>query len=48
MYAFRLWQDGTQRTATKTFRFSIIYLFGLFGALAADHALSPLIMAQGG
>jgi len=48
LHAFRLWQDGTQRSATKTFRFSIIYLFGLFGALAVDHMLAPLIMAQGG
>ncbi|MEM9629311.1 MAG: heme o synthase [Pseudomonadota bacterium] len=43
LHALRLWRDGTQRSATKTFRFSIIYLFGLFGALAADRLLSTLI-----
>ena len=40
LHALRLWQDGTQRSATKTFRFSILYLFGLFGALAADRLLT--------
>jgi len=45
IHAFRLWLDGTQRSATKTFRFSIVYLFGLFGALAVDHLLSPSIAA---
>ncbi|MGI9451835.1 MAG: UbiA family prenyltransferase, partial [Geminicoccaceae bacterium] len=35
-HAARLWQDGTQRSATKTFRFSIFYLFGIFGGLVAD------------
>lgn len=47
-HAVRLWMDGTQRSATRTFRFSIVYLFGLFGALAADHALAPLVRAQWG
>ncbi len=42
-HALRLWQDGTQRSATKTFRFSIAYLFGLFGALAADRFLSSVV-----
>lgn len=41
-HAFRLWLDATQRSATKTFRFSIAYLFGLFGALAVDHLLSAV------
>ena len=43
--AVQLWRDRTQRTATRTFRFSILYLFGLFGALIADKAMglgSPL------
>ena len=35
-HAIRLWQNGTQRSATKTFRFSILYLFGIFAALVAD------------
>jgi protoheme IX farnesyltransferase len=38
-YAFRLWRDRTQRTATRTFRYSIVYLFALFFALVADKAL---------
>ena len=38
-YAIRLWRDRTQRTATRTFRYSIIYLFALFFALVADKAL---------
>lgn len=42
-HALRLLLDGTQRSATKTFRFSIVYLFGLFGALAADRLLSPFV-----
>ena len=28
-----------QRTATRTFRYSIVYLFALFAALVADKAL---------
>ena len=48
LHAIRLWRDGTQRSATKTFRFSIIYLFGIFGALAADHLLSTLFPAFAG
>jgi protoheme IX farnesyltransferase len=39
-HAVRLWQDGTQRSATKTFRFSILYLFGIFGALVADDVVT--------
>ncbi len=35
-HAIRLWRDGTHRSATKTFRFSIVYLFGVFGALVID------------
>lgn len=47
-HSLRLWRDGTQRSATRTFRFSIIYLFGLFGALAADHLLSSFFSASMG
>lgn len=43
LHALHLWRDGTQRSATKTFRFSIVYLFGLFGALAADRLLSSVL-----
>ncbi|MGH6944057.1 MAG: heme o synthase [Geminicoccaceae bacterium] len=38
--AVRLWRDGTQRTAMQTFRYSIVYLFGLFAALMLDKALA--------
>lgn len=48
LHALRLWRDGTQRSATRTFRFSILYLFGLFGALAADHLLSSLLAVSMG
>lgn len=48
LYAFRLWKDGTQRSATRTFRFSIVYLFGLFGALSVDHMLTSFLPAFAG
>jgi protoheme IX farnesyltransferase len=38
-HAIRLWRDRTQRTASRTFRYSIVYLFALFFALVADKAL---------
>jgi protoheme IX farnesyltransferase len=38
--AAKLWRDRTQRTATRTFRFSILYLFALLCALVVDRALS--------
>jgi heme O synthase-like polyprenyltransferase len=34
--AVRLWRDRSQHAAMRTFRFSIVYLFGLFGALVVD------------
>ena len=37
--ALRLWLDRSQRTATRAFRFSIVYLFGLLAALVLDKAL---------
>jgi heme o synthase len=39
LLAARLWRDRTQRTATRTFRFSIVYLFGVFAALVLDRVL---------
>jgi protoheme IX farnesyltransferase len=36
VYAWQLWRDDSDRTAMKTFRYSIIYLFALFGAMALD------------
>jgi protoheme IX farnesyltransferase len=38
-HAARLWHDRSQRTASRTFRYSIVYLFALFFALVADKAL---------
>ena len=38
--AARLWRDRTQRTATRTFRFSLVYLFVVLAALVLDRALS--------
>lgn len=46
-HAVRLWQDGTYRSATKTFRFSILYLFGVFGAMVLDNLVQqnlPLVL----
>lgn len=46
-HAVRLWQDGTQRSATRTFRFSILHLFGVFGALVADDMVArtmPMVL----
>jgi protoheme IX farnesyltransferase len=39
-FAVRLWRDRTQRTATRTFRFSILYLFAVLAGLVVDRALS--------
>ncbi len=38
-YAWRLFRDYSDALARRTFRFSIAYLFGLFGALLVDHYL---------
>ena len=35
-HAVRLWRRDSDRAAMRTFRFSIIYLFALFGAMALD------------
>ena len=37
-FAFRLWRDRSTRTALRTFRYSIVYLFGVFLALMLDKA----------
>ncbi len=44
-YAIRLWRDRSQRTASRTFRYSIVYLFALFFALIADKALGFAVAA---
>lgn len=38
-YAWRLWRDYSDALARKTFRFSLIHLSALFGALLLDHYL---------
>jgi protoheme IX farnesyltransferase len=37
LYAFYLWLDYSDLLARKTFRFSLIHLSVLFGALLVDH-----------
>lgn len=39
LHAWRLYRDYSDALARRTFRFSIIYLFGLFAALLVDHYL---------
>ncbi|MCV2218344.1 heme o synthase [Thauera sp. Sel9] len=39
LYAWRLYRDYSDTLARRTFRFSIVYLFGLFAALLVDHYL---------
>jgi protoheme IX farnesyltransferase len=34
--AVKIWFDDTERSARRTFLFSIIYLFALFAAMMAD------------
>jgi len=38
-FALRLLKDRANRTAMRMFGFSLLYLFGLFAGLIADHAL---------
>lgn len=47
-WALRLWRDRSPRTATRTFRYSILYLFALFLALIADKALGFGSLVAGG
>lgn len=47
IHAMKLWRNGTDRLAMRTFRFSILYLFGVFGALVLDdviYNMTPLIL----
>jgi protoheme IX farnesyltransferase len=37
--AVRLWRDRSNRTALRTFRYSVVYLFGVFMALVLDKAV---------
>ncbi len=38
-HAVRLWRERSERAAMRTFRYSIVYLFGLLLALVVDKAL---------
>ncbi len=42
-YAWKLWRVYSDEFARKTFRFSILHLALLFGALLVDHYLGPLL-----
>ncbi len=43
-YAFRLWREDRDLLAMRTFRYSIFYLFLLFGAFALDRAAQDLLL----
>jgi protoheme IX farnesyltransferase len=38
-HALRLWRERSQRAAMRTFRYSVVYLFGVLAALVVDRAL---------
>jgi heme o synthase len=43
-YAVRLWRADRDVLAMRTFRYSILYLFGLFAAFAVDRAVQGLVI----
>ena len=43
-YAWRLWRQDRDLLAMRTFRYSIFYLFLLFGAFALDRAVQDLVL----
>jgi protoheme IX farnesyltransferase len=43
-YAYRLWREDRDLLAMRTFRYSIFYLFLLFGAFALDHAVQTFLV----
>ena len=45
-HAVKLWRDGTQQAASRNFRFSLIYLFGVFAALVVDHTATTFGLAR--
>jgi protoheme IX farnesyltransferase len=45
-FAWRLRRDV--RLAMPTFRYSIVYLFGLFAVLLADHYVAASLLGPGG
>lgn len=42
-WAVAVWKDATDKSAKRMFGFSILYLFAIFSALIADHALTAPI-----
>ena len=44
VYAWRLWRQDRDQIAMRTFRYSIFYLFLLFGAFALDRAVQDLVL----
>ena len=44
VHAVRLWREDRDLLAMRTFRFSIIYLFALFAALALDRVVQDLLV----
>jgi len=43
LHGWQLWREYSEALARKTFRFSILHLSLLFGALLLDHYLLPLM-----
>jgi protoheme IX farnesyltransferase len=43
-YAVRLWREDRDLLAMRTFRYSVFYLFLLFGAFALDRAVQDLVV----
>lgn len=43
-YAVRLWRQGSDVLAMRTFRFSILYLFLLYGGLVLDRAAQDFLL----
>ena len=41
---FAYWRDGRDLLAMRTFRYSIVYLFLLFGAFAVDRAVHAIVL----
>jgi protoheme IX farnesyltransferase len=43
--AFMLWRGASNRMAMRTFRYSVLYLFGVLSALVLDKALHTWVVA---
>jgi protoheme IX farnesyltransferase len=44
VYSWRLWREDRDLIAMRTFRYSIFYLFLLFGAFAVDRAVQDVVL----